>query len=229
MRALPPGAERDRLDAEQQALKIIANATCYGIFVELNVVEYARKREVTYYGGDEQPRTAKLASIEEPGRFFHPLLATLTTGGGAPDAGPGRVAGRAARASPGPSATPTPWPWPARRGWPRPSSWSAAERVRGWFEQLNPYRSGDELFKLEDANYALDGARRAGSRSSASPSPTSATCCSTSTPTGGPCCARPRPTASAICMAPYPDEKAPAAIPAPRVPLARARRRALAA
>ena len=54
---------RERFDAEQHRLKIIANATCYGIFVELNVIEYARKREVTYYGFDSEPHR-QVASIE---------------------------------------------------------------------------------------------------------------------------------------------------------------------
>jgi hypothetical protein len=80
MRQLPAGPQRERLAAEQQAMKIAANASCYGIFVELNVQEYAHKREQVYVGGDERMRTTKLANIEEPGRYFHPLLATLTTG-----------------------------------------------------------------------------------------------------------------------------------------------------
>ena len=36
------GAEKDALDAEQNALKIAANATSYGVFVEINVKERAK-------------------------------------------------------------------------------------------------------------------------------------------------------------------------------------------
>ncbi len=153
--ALPAGPERERLDAEQQALKIAANAACYGIFVELNVVDYARKREVTYYTTDEQPRTAKLASVEEPGRFFHPLLATLTTAGA-----------RLMLALAESLATSEGLSWAfcdtdsmalaCPPGVTGPEFRERCERVRRWFEQLNPYHSGDELFKVEDANHSLD-------------------------------------------------------------------------
>ena len=155
MRALPPGPEHDRLDAEQLTLKIIANATCYGIFVELNVIEYARKREVTYYTSDEQAHTTKLASIEQPGRYFHPLLATLTT-----------AAARLMLATAESLAEDEGLSWTFcdtdSMALARPTGMAEEEflaragRVRGWFERLNPYLSGDELFKVEDANFSLN-------------------------------------------------------------------------
>jgi hypothetical protein len=62
--------------AKQQPLKIIANATSYGIFVEL-IVEDLDKKE-TLLGNDGFPVEVEIA--ETPGRYFHPLLATLITG-----------------------------------------------------------------------------------------------------------------------------------------------------
>ena len=62
-------------------MKIEVNATCYGIFVELNVQERAEQAEVTFYGSDGMGTEVHLASVEEEGRYFHPLIATLTTGG----------------------------------------------------------------------------------------------------------------------------------------------------
>ena len=62
-------------------MKIMANATSYGIFIELNVEQRASPSAVTWFGPDGgaghevQPR-----ELEEPGRHFHPLLATLITG-----------------------------------------------------------------------------------------------------------------------------------------------------
>jgi DNA polymerase elongation subunit (family B) len=79
-----------RLDAEQLALKITANATAYGIFVELNAQELDRLTGVRCYGptGAEAVdwNTAdagfltRVRNVEEEGRYFHPLLATLITG-----------------------------------------------------------------------------------------------------------------------------------------------------
>lgn len=67
-------------DAEQQAIKIIANATSYGIFFEMNVTDFSRPQEVTVYGAENCGFPAWVNSIEEPGRYFHPLVATLITG-----------------------------------------------------------------------------------------------------------------------------------------------------
>ena len=110
---------------------------------------------MTFCGSDETTRVVRLASVEEEGRFFHPLLATLTTvARGSCSASPRASPKR--RASPGPSATPIPWPSPARRGWTQTSS-SARAGGAGWFERLNPYERQTGLFKFEDANFAIEG------------------------------------------------------------------------
>jgi hypothetical protein len=74
------GAEKARLNGEQQALKILANATSYGIFIEMIVNDLEKAEVLKGYGvdGREFPVTTK--KYEEPGFFFHPLLATLITG-----------------------------------------------------------------------------------------------------------------------------------------------------
>jgi hypothetical protein len=74
------GADRDALDAEQNALKIAANATSYGVFVEINVKERAKRGAVTVHTSGADPYTVETDNDEQPGRFFHPLLATLITG-----------------------------------------------------------------------------------------------------------------------------------------------------
>ncbi len=156
MRSCNNESERERLASEQLAMKIVANSSCYGIFVELNVQDYARQKEQVYFGGDETPRTAKLASIEEPGRYFHPLLATLTTG--AARLMLGVVEALAEQEGLGWAFCDTDsMALACPQGMPEEEFYKRTKRVRGWFEQLNPYTSGDELFKLEDANYSLDG------------------------------------------------------------------------
>ncbi len=150
---------RERLESEQLAMKIIANSSCYGIFVELNVQEYARKQPVTYFSGDEKARTANLASIEVPGRYFHPLVATLTTGAARLMLGIAQSLAQKEGLD---------WAFcdTDSMALARPVGMQEAkfirlvEKVRGWFEQLNPYSSGDELFKLEDYNFELDASHK---------------------------------------------------------------------
>jgi hypothetical protein len=48
------GAKREELDAEEKALKTVANATSYGIFVELIVEELEKKETLLCFGsGDD--------------------------------------------------------------------------------------------------------------------------------------------------------------------------------
>jgi len=76
----PNGQEVKNLDMDQLALKILANATSYGIFIELNV-EDADERDDTFPIHTSQgTREVKVSKREQPGRFYHPLLATLITG-----------------------------------------------------------------------------------------------------------------------------------------------------
>ena len=74
------GAEAETLESEQQALKILANATSYGIFLELNVEELDARQERTCHGPSEEAFTISTSKGEEPGRYFHPLIAALITG-----------------------------------------------------------------------------------------------------------------------------------------------------
>jgi len=61
----------------QHFLKILANSTAYGIFVELNRQE-DQAAAVEVFGLDHF--TGHVAHVEEPGRFFFPILGTLITG-----------------------------------------------------------------------------------------------------------------------------------------------------
>ncbi len=109
-----PAVEVDRLGAEQLGLKILANATSYGVFIELNVEDADEGEEVRVHGAD-QPFDVEAKKVERPGSFFHPVLATLITGAArlmlaSPSAAPSM------RAWIGRSATPTRWPSPCQRG-----------------------------------------------------------------------------------------------------------------
>src|SRR5262249_9111924 len=67
------------LDMEQLALKILANATSYGIFIELNVEDDDGARPFAVHAS-QGSRATTGTKREQPGRFYHPLLATLITG-----------------------------------------------------------------------------------------------------------------------------------------------------
>lgn len=143
-----------RLDAEQLALKIMANATSYGIFVELNVTEFAKPQAVICYGGDGDPFDARTPNVEEPGRYFHPLLGTLITG-----------AARLMLAIAERLATGAGLDWALcdtdSLALAKPDDMAddeflaRAEQVCEWFTPLNPYATKGPLFKVEDCNYGL--------------------------------------------------------------------------
>lgn len=72
--------ELDRLDSEQHQLKICANSTSYGIWMQVNVARRAKRFSATVYGHDGKPFTRDTDKAEKPGEYFHPLLASLITG-----------------------------------------------------------------------------------------------------------------------------------------------------
>ncbi|MGI8483116.1 MAG: hypothetical protein ACR2OU_02490, partial [Thermomicrobiales bacterium] len=143
-----------RLDAEQLALKIMANATSYGIFVELNVTEFAKPQSVTCYGGDGDAFDARTPNVEEPGRYFHPMLGTLITG-----------AARLMLALAERLATDAGLSWvfcdtdsmalTKPEGMAENEFLARADQVREWFTLLNPYATKGPLFKIEEVNYGL--------------------------------------------------------------------------
>ncbi len=148
-----------QLDAEQQRLKILVNATAYGIFVELNVRAYAKERKLLCYGPDGRAFVAEASRVEQPGPFFHPLVATLTT------AGARLMLALAERLALDQGLE---WVFcdtdslalarPKRMG--RAEFRRRAKTVQEWFTGLNPYVDKGSLFRIEDANHALDGSGR---------------------------------------------------------------------
>ncbi|MEP7352783.1 MAG: hypothetical protein ABI824_06085 [Acidobacteriota bacterium] len=68
--------EKSRLD---KTLKVLANATSYGIYAEMNRQESTEKQTVTCHGIDT-PFDCKVTHPEIPGAFCFPPLASLITG-----------------------------------------------------------------------------------------------------------------------------------------------------
>ena len=76
----PDSQEVKNLDMNQLALKILANATSYGIFIELNVEDADDEDAPVSIFTSQGKRTVPASKRELPGRYYHPLLATLITG-----------------------------------------------------------------------------------------------------------------------------------------------------
>jgi hypothetical protein len=146
----------DRLDSEQNALKILANATSYGIFVELNIEELDEREQRLCYGPIGRPFPITTIKGEEPGRYFHPLLATLITG-----------AARLMLAISETLAVSAGLDWAIcdtdsmalakPPSMPHDEFLKRAKSACNWFTPLNPYQQKGPLFKTEDINYGIAG------------------------------------------------------------------------
>ncbi|MEO6608972.1 MAG: hypothetical protein ABIN69_10935 [Aestuariivirga sp.] len=151
------GVEAWQLDAAQLALKIAANATSYGIFVEIIVRDELKKRNITCYGFDGAFITNS-NKTEQPGRYFHPLLATLITG-----------AARLLLALVECKVIEEEVDWAlcdtdsmaiARpEGMEEGEFVDKAKAICAWFDELNPYEGGGPLLKIEDDNYSLEDSK----------------------------------------------------------------------
>jgi hypothetical protein len=150
------GDNRERLEGEQLMLKILANATSYGIFMELNVEDLPKPKAYRLHGPDSSPRTINLTSVEKPGPYFHPLIGTLITG-----------AARLMLALAERLVADANLEWAlcdtdsmaiAR---PDGMKWkefqTQARGICDWFAPLNPYAAKGPIFKVEDINHGDDG------------------------------------------------------------------------
>src|SRR5688572_17879991 len=68
--------ERDRFD---KALKVLANATSYGIYAEMQRRESSRIETVECQGIDSDPFTCRVAHADKPGEYCFPPVAALIT------------------------------------------------------------------------------------------------------------------------------------------------------
>lgn len=148
------GDERVRLDTEQHALKICANSTSYGIWVEVNVETRPFRNSVTVHSATCQPYSFKTDKAEMPGTYFHPLLATLITG-----------AARLMLAIAERLIIDQGLEWTFcdtdSMAIAKPNDLAPDEFERRcasvveWFAALNPYNFGGSILKIEDVNASL--------------------------------------------------------------------------
>ncbi|HEV8408015.1 MAG TPA: hypothetical protein VGQ34_08775, partial [Sphingomicrobium sp.] len=144
--------EKAGFGAAQQGLKILANSTSYGIFVELNVQQLERSRRVTCYDYRGVGHSMTASKLEDTGRYFHPLLASLITG-----------AARLMLALAERNALDQGLGWAFCdtdslaianvASLPESDFIARVEAVRAWFEPLNPYEDKGSILQLEKVNF----------------------------------------------------------------------------
>lgn len=148
---------RDEAKAErnpiQQPIKIVANATSYGIFIEVQRDDLPDDEGVAIYGPSGTRRLIQTTAVEQPGRFFHPLLGVLITG-----------AARLMLALAERKVLDAGLDWAFcdtdSLAIVKPDDLSEAEFVErtravvDFFEPLNPYKKSGTILKIEDTNFA---------------------------------------------------------------------------
>ncbi|UNK78824.1 hypothetical protein MNQ96_14910 [Sphingopyxis granuli] len=149
------GDEREALDTEQHALKICANSTSYGIWMQVNVAKRAKRFTATVYGHDGKSFARETDKAEKPGEYFHPLLASLITG-----------AARLMLAITECQIDASGLEWAFcdtdSMAIAKPDAMADdafRQRVEGiadWFAPLNPYEFGGSILKVESENFSLD-------------------------------------------------------------------------
>lgn len=149
------GDEREALDIEQHALKICANSTSYGIWMQVNVAKRAKQFTATIYGHDGEPFTRETDKAEKPGEYFHPLLASLITG-----------AARLMLAITECQIAAHGLEWAFcdtdSMAIAKPDALDSdefrqrVEAIAEWFVPLNPYDFGGSILKIEGENVSLE-------------------------------------------------------------------------
>ncbi|HUN77258.1 MAG TPA: hypothetical protein VMU40_22300 [Steroidobacteraceae bacterium] len=140
--------------SDEKALKIIANSTSYGIFIEVNRDDAPKAEPLTVFGPNGERLKITTRAIEDPGRYFNPILGVLITG--------------AARLMLGIAEKLTldlglDWAFcdtdslaimrPA--GLSRDELHRRAQKVVDWFIPLNPYKTPGSILKIEDLNRGI--------------------------------------------------------------------------
>jgi hypothetical protein len=142
-------------DPIEKTLKIIANSTSYGIFIEVNRDDAPKSELLHVHGPNNDCVEIPSKTIEEPGRFFHPLLGVLITG--------------AARLMLGLAEQLTAdfgldWAFCDTDSLAiiRPDKLSRTEfrkragKVIDWFIPLNPYEKAGSILQVERINCGID-------------------------------------------------------------------------
>ena len=141
-------------DPIEKTLKTIANSASYGIFIEVSRDDAPKSELLDVFGPNGECEHVRTKALEQPGRYFHPLLGVLITG--------------AARLMLGIAEKRTEelgldWAFcdtdslaiirpPGKL---RSNFQKKAHEIVDWFEALNPYRKSGSILKIEDVNCGI--------------------------------------------------------------------------
>jgi hypothetical protein len=161
-------------DRLQYFLKILANSTSYGTYLELNPVKIdaSKRPKITVYSGEHIFEQPVPDTIEQPGRFYFPLLGALITSGGrlllamiercVRDAGGTYLCCDTDALIIVASKTGGAVQMPDGDSPITALSWSELEQITCRFDSLSPYNRKivPHLLRLTDENYGKNGAQR---------------------------------------------------------------------
>lgn len=146
-------------DPVEKAIKIIANATSYGIFIEIMRDDAPKPKPLYVFGPDGGRQAIQSTALEQPGNFFSPMLGVFITGAArlmlalaerqTLDAGLEWVfcdTDSLAIAKP--------------EGMTEGEFHARAQSVIDWFKPLNPYRKPGSILQIEDTNFAIGEPKR---------------------------------------------------------------------
>jgi hypothetical protein len=147
--------EVERLRTRSEAMKTLANSTAYGIYVEINVTDVAKKKAVNVILDGPDPDRIGMTALEKPGRYFHPLVGTITTAAArlmlamserlAIDTGLGWA-----------FCDTDSMPFTPGEGMSQADFYQRVDELQARFLPLNPYAEKGPLFQTEKENYGLD-------------------------------------------------------------------------
>lgn len=150
-------AKRDG-DPVEKAIKIVANATSYGIFVEVNRDDAPKPEPLSFIDPWGETHGIKSTALEDPGRYFNPIVAVLITG-----------AARLMLALAERAVLDEGLDWVfcdtdslaiAKPDHMDETDFAArCARVIGRFEHLNPFEKAGSILQVESVNFDLDTKR----------------------------------------------------------------------
>jgi hypothetical protein len=171
----------------KHALKIIANSTSYGAYVELNEEKQGKPAKLEVYSGDDYRTLSNVKEVELPGKWFFAPLASLICSGGrlllamvekyVTDAGKTWIAADTdsmmvvanKNGTDVAGARPLPQHYiPLEEGSiskkefaPIPAlSWEGVQQLSDRFISLNPYSFSGSILKIEDVNHEDDDPKK---------------------------------------------------------------------
>jgi hypothetical protein len=161
-------------DRLQHFLKILANSTSYGTYLELNPVKIdpSKRPRITVYSGEHIFKQPAPDTIEQPGSFYFPLLGALITSGGrlllamiercVRDAGGTYLCCDTDALTIVSNEHGGAVPMPDDASPVKALSWRKVEKIVIRFDSLSPYNRKivPHLLRLTDENYSKNGQQR---------------------------------------------------------------------